>query len=139
MGNAIWLFLALPQWYFSAIFRPFAEGLFTAIPSLGIVCLAIGIILGVIGRKPSLLIFLFLPAMSQALVAAAGLMRGTLRYEAYEPILWAFLLLQVTVAGYLVYRLKNARPAAAALGIFTISYAFFAWFVAAMAFGDTWV
>ena len=49
------------------------------------------------------------------------------------------MLLQIAGAGYIVWRLEGARWPAAAIAIFTSSYAFFAAFVAAMAFSDTWV
>lgn len=39
MGNAIWLFFALPEWYFSTILQPFSAGPLTVIPALGIVSL----------------------------------------------------------------------------------------------------
>jgi len=139
MGNAAWLFLALPAWYFSTILAPFSAGVLTAIPALGILCLAIGVVLGIVKRKTSLMIFLLLPAASQILVVIAGFMRGSLRYDANQPILWTFLLLQIAAAGYIVWRLKGARRPAAALAVFTSSYAFFAAFVAAMAFSDTWL
>ncbi len=83
--------------------------------------------------------FLLLPVASQVLVVVAGFMRGSLREEANQPILLAFLLLQIAVAAYFVFRLNGARLSAAALAVFTVSYALFAAFVAAMAFSDTWL
>lgn len=139
MGSAIWLFLALPGWYFSTILAPFSAEILTAVPAIGIVSLAIGAVWGLIKRRRGLLIFLLLPAAGQVLVVAAGFMRGSLREEVAQPILLAFLLLQIAVAGYLVFRLKGARLPAAALTVFTVSYAFFAAFVASMAFNDTWL
>lgn len=139
MGNAIWLFFALPKWYFSTILAPFSVGPLTGIPALGIVALAIGAVWGSIMRRRGLLIFLVLPAASQVLVIVAGFMRGQLAAEVHEPILLAFLLLQTGVAGYFVFRLSGARLPATALAIFTLSYALFSAFVATMAFNDSWL
>ena len=139
MGNAVWLFWAVPTWYFSTLLKPFSAGALSAVPAFGAVCLAIGAVWGIRRRKANLLIFLLLVAASQALVVVAGVMRGSLRGGAGQPILGTFLLLQVAIAGYLVWRLKGTRWAAAALAIFTSSYAAFAAFVAAMAFSDDWL
>lgn len=42
MGNAIWLFFALPDWYFSSILAPFSAGVLSTIPAAGIICLLVG-------------------------------------------------------------------------------------------------
>ena len=81
MDNAVWLFLAVPAWYSSAIISPFGAGPLTEIPALGIASLAVGIVLGILSRKTSLLIFLLLPAASQILVVVAGLLRGAFRSD----------------------------------------------------------
>lgn len=138
MGNAVWLFLVLPQWYFKTILAPFSAGPLTAIPALGVVCFAIGIVLGIRARAPSLLFFALLALASQAYVALAGFLRGAF-HTSNDPVFFVFLVVQVVLAGYLIYRLKGARLPAVFLAIFTSSYAFFASFVAAMSFGDTWL
>jgi hypothetical protein len=137
MGNAIWLFFALPDWYFSTILAPFSTGVLTVVPAVGIVALAVGAAWGVAKRRLGLSAFLVLPAASQALVVVAGFMRGTVGNA--EVIIWTFLLLQAVAAGYFVFRLKGARLPASALAVFALSYAFFASFVASMAFSDVWV
>jgi len=137
MGNAVWLFLATPAWYFSTVLAPFSAGPLTAIPALGVLSLALGVTLGALKRERGLLVFALLPLASQALVAVAGFMRGMLRES--TPLIWAFLLLQVAVAAYLVWRVKRARLAAVALAVFAASYAFHAGFIASMAFTDTWL
>lgn len=139
MGSAIWLFFALPEWYFSTILAPFGAGVLTAIPAVGIVALAFGVIWGAARRQLGLLIFLSLPVASQVLVAVSGFMRGGLGDHESEVVLWTFLLLQAAAAGYFVFRLKGARLPASALAIFALSYAFFASFVASMAFSDVWL
>ena len=142
MGNAIWLFLAVPAWYCSTIVSPFSAGLLSAIPALGILSLTIGVVVGIAKRELGLLIFLLLPAASQILVVVAGFKRGAFQHDANQLALWiigTFMLLQIVGAAYIVWRLKGARGPAAAIAIFTSSYALFAAFVAAMAFSDNWL
>jgi hypothetical protein len=142
VGNAIWLFLAVPVWYSSTVLSPFSGGLLSAIPALGILSLAIGVVVGIAKRQIRLLIFLLLPAASQILVVVAGFKRGAFQHDANQLALWiigTFMLLQIAGAAYIVWRLKGARGPAAAIAIFTSSYAVFAAFVAAMAFSDDWL
>jgi hypothetical protein len=143
MGNAVWLFWAVPAWYFSTLLMPFGAGPLSAIPASGAVGLVIGAGWGVIKRKTNLLIFLMLILASQALVVVAGFLRGSLRGTTnqltLQTLLGTFLLLQIAIAGYFVWRLKGARWPAVALAIFTSSYAAFGAFVAAMAFSDDWL
>ncbi len=113
MGNAVWLFWAVPYWYFSTLLMPFGNGPLSEIPALGAVCLIIGAGWGIIKRKTSLLIFLLLIVASQALVVVAGfshgLLRGTTNQITLQTLLGTFLLLQIVIAGYFVWRLKGAR------------------------------
>jgi hypothetical protein len=143
MENAVWLFWAVPAWYFSTLLMPFGAGALSAIPASGVVCLVIGAIWGIKNQKTHLLIFFLLVVASQILVVAAGFSRGSLRGAAnqliLQTLLGTFLLLQIVIAGYFVWRLKGARWPAAALAIFTSSYAAFGAFIAAMAFSDDWL
>ena len=93
MGNAVWLFFSLPMWYFSTITAPFASGVLTAVPALGIVSLVVGVVWGAIKRRLGLMIFLVLPVASQALMVVAGFMRGLPQFSL--PVLSTFLLLQI--------------------------------------------
>jgi tetrahydromethanopterin S-methyltransferase subunit C len=142
VGNALWLFRAVPVWYCSTIASPFGAGYLTAIPALGILSLAIGVVAGFAKRELSLLIFLLPLAASQILVVVAGFLRGAFIRDPNYLALWiigTFMLLQIAGAAYIVWRLKGARWPAAAIAIFTSSYASFAAFVAAMAFTDSWL
>ena len=97
---------------------------------------------GFVGHETSLWIFLLLPAASQILVVVAGFKRGAFQHDANQLAPWiigTFMLLQIVGAAYIVWRLKGARGPAAAIAIFTSSYALFAAFVAAMAFSDNWL
>ena len=139
MGNALWLILALPEWFFPSVLMPFAAGPLTLIPALGTVCLAIGIGLGVMKHKPALWLFLIPALFCEALVGIAGLFRGELRGSASEWALVAFLIFQLALCGYLVWRVRGARTAAVPLALFSLTYAMYAAFIASMAFSDSWM
>jgi hypothetical protein len=139
MGNAFWLFFALPQWYFSAALNPLSEGVLTAVPAVGSLCLAIGVIWAAVNRQMLTLIFLISPAASQLFVAAAGFLRGEVHGSTTGAALIVFLILQLVLISYLVYRLHGARFAASAFAVFCMSYALAAAFVASMAFNDSWL
>lgn len=139
MGDAIWLILALPEWFFSTVLMPLAAGPLTLIPAIGTVCLVVGIVLGAMKRKASLLLFLVPASLSELLVGVAGFLRGQMRGNPTDWLLGAFLIFQFLLCGYLIWQAKGARVAAAPLAVFSVSYATFAAFVAAMAFNDTWL
>jgi len=108
VGYAIWLFLAVPEWYFLTGLSPFltglspfSEGFLGAIPALGIPPLAVGVVVGFAKRQIGLLIFLLLPAASQILVVVAAFLRGAFRHDTNQLTLWiigAFMLLQIAGA-----------------------------------------
>ena len=131
--------VALPSWYFETILNPLAVGPLTAIPAFGAMCLGIGVILALIGRERRLLLFLVPLAISEILVALAGALRGDVPESAGGPILLVFVIAQSLFSIYLVYRMKGARWAASALALFSLTYALFAAFIAAMAFTDSWL
>lgn len=139
MGNAIWLFFALPEWYFLSILAPFSAGVLSMIPAAGIVCLLVGAVWGAMKRRPGLLLFLLLPLASQVLVAVAGFMRGEVSHGVSEIVLSAFFWGQAAVAAFFVFRMNGARLPAGFLGLFSLSYAVFASFVASMSFSDVWL
>lgn len=138
MGTAVWLFLAQAEWYFPCILSPLSAGPLTWVPSIGIVALLAGIILGIKAGRPSLLLFGLLAFASHLFVAVAGFFRGAI-HESNMLIVCSFLLLQLAAAVYLVYRLKGVRLSATLLALFTLSYAWFAAFIASMSFNDTWL
>ena len=139
MGNAIWLLLVLPQWFLETITQPFSMGYLTAVPALAVFCLPIGIGLGFLQRKRSLLLYIILPFGSECLVAIAGLFRGKVPENVANPITLIFLLAELLGALLLIWKSAGGRAAAAFLSTFALGYAFFATFVAAMAFGDNWI
>jgi len=142
VGNLMWLPLALPRWYIDGATHPFAAGALTLLPAVGMVSLVLGVVLGALSRRSGLLWFVSLFVLSEALVAAAGLMRGQAPLGGSTLLnvgLWTFLGVQLAVSGYLIYRTKGARLSAAALGLHSVAYAATASFVAAMSFTDTWL
>ena len=139
MGNAIWLFTALPKWFLSSVLSPFSAGALTLIPAIGTVCLAIGIVLAVRLRAKALWSFVVPALISQAFVAVAGFFRGAFDSSTAEPILGTFLAIQLVLSLYLVYRQRKTWLPATLLAAFSISYAFHAWFIATMAFTDNWL
>lgn len=139
MGNALWLTLALPAWFFSAIAQPFQGGTLTEIPALGVLCLAAGLVRGLFQRRLDLLWFAAPVIGSELFDALAGFFRGHVAAPVANPATLAFLVAEGAVALFLVVRLKGARWAASGLGLFATSYALFAAFVASMAFSDSWL
>ncbi|WP_333570998.1 hypothetical protein [Sphingomonas sp.] len=143
MGDAIWLFTALPTWYLGAAMMPFSGGVLTLVPAIGLFAFAVGIVLCAIMRRRALLWFLALFAASELLVALAGIMRGEVRaVGSSTPLslgLNLFLGAQILASGYLIYRIKGARAPAAALSVFSVTYAATAAFVASMSFSDSWL
>lgn len=139
MDSAIWLFASLPEWFLSSIASPLSAGGLTLIPAVGTVCLALGVILAIKHRAKALWIFVVPAVMSQGLVAIAGLFRGALDRSSTELILMSFLVGQLALVLFLLYRQRRSWLPAALLSAFNLSYAFFAWFIATMAFTDQWL
>jgi hypothetical protein len=132
----------VPADYGSTIVSPFSAGALSAIPALSIVSLAIGVVVGITKRETRLLRFLLPVAASQIFLAVAGFEQGAFRHDANQLALWiigTFVLLQIAGAAYIVWQLKGARGPAAAIAIFTSSYALYAAFIASMAFHGDWV
>lgn len=139
MNSAVWLFVLVPQWYFATLAHPFEAGLVSLIPVGGIVCLVVGVILGARNRQWALFRFAASVVISAAFVAAAGVLRDRLAEEIGLLATFVFFAFQLVLAVYLVYRAKDARPAAVALALFCLSYALFTGFVAALAFSNDWL
>jgi hypothetical protein len=139
MDNAIWLFQALPKWYFSTVVHPLSAGPLSALPALGVISLVVGLKLGLRGREPRLLLFFIPFAFSQIFVATAGALRGQLPGASSGLPLLLFIVAQVVLVAYLIYSLAGARRAAVALAAFSLTYALFADFVASMSFSNEWL
>lgn len=138
MGNAIWLAVAVPRWFFEGALRPFSAGILSLIVFIGTVCLLIGAICGLIQRHKKLLLFLLPLIASEILVIISGFYRGQVPSGGGKWML-VFLVTEALMAGFLVYRLKGARVSASFLAIFCVAYAWFASFVAGMSFSNIWL
>jgi hypothetical protein len=140
IGNALWLVSALPLWYLSPVANPLGAGFLSLVPFIGSLALVVGAVVGILQRRPPLLIFVVSPFISECYVAVAGALRGQLRGNAGLVPASLFAVIQAAfLIWFLIYRLKGANLAASALALFCASYASFAWFVGAMAFADDWL
>jgi hypothetical protein len=137
MGNALWLFFALPDWYFTTILMPFSAGPVTAIPASGIIALAAGLAFAIAGREPSILWGLVSVAASHLLVSVAGLFRGQL--EDSGLVFLGFLFAQLVGLVYMVFVSHESRRAGLCIAWFCGTYALFAAFIASMSFADSWL
>lgn len=141
LGNAIWLFLSTPYWFFSflgVVLKPDAF-VFGLISWSGTIGLLAGVLLGIRGRHSRLLWFAISPLLSQLLVVAAGLARGQVPGDPASWINGAFLVMQAGFLAFLVFRFRGLRAPAISLAVFGLSYALFAAFIAGMAFTDDWL
>lgn len=135
----LWLLLEFNQGYFIAALPPFSLHLFSLNSVVGLISLLVGFVWGILRKKRGLLVFIAPILASQGLVVLSGYTRGVLQPGTAEPLMFAFLLLQMGAAGFIVFKMKDARVPAAALALFTSSYAFHATFVATMAFTENWL
>src|SRR5690349_18277919 len=101
MGNALWLFGALAQWYFSALAMPFAGGLLTAVPASGAVALAASVILALFRRETGVIWLTLGVMLSHALVFVGGLMRGMLDNNGLVTL--PFLGMQLALSILMIY------------------------------------
>lgn len=134
MEKAAELFVLLPKWFYLSLLHPFWFGPLSSFPALSMICLVAGLVLGIIRRQARLLLFLIPIAMSQALVTAIGLVGESGFWGVDQVIYWCFLVLQIALSVWLAYHAGTAQPAALALAVFSIIYAFMATFVAATAY-----
>ena len=139
MGDAVWLFFGLPQWFFWNLVDPFGVGPLSIVPFVGILCLVAGVILGV--RKRATFLWRFgLPVLaSHALVAVAGFLRGALDASHVQIVVLSFMVVILGWSLFLVYKAKGSRIAALLLAVFSLSYAAYASFVSVMSFTDNWM
>ena len=137
MGDAIWLFLALPTWYFSIVTAPFAASYLTAVPASGILSLFAGAGLALARREAGVLWAFVGIVLSHGLVVIAGWFRG--QFEQPGALLLAFIGLQFLIVGLVIALCRRSRLAGLLVGWFMATYGLFAAFIAGMAFPDTWL
>ena len=137
MADALWLNTILPQWYFMTIIAPFGAGVLTAIPASGIVTLVAGVILAIMRRERFVLFALLPVAAAHLYVTVAGFFRGQLPDSSF--LFSGLMLVELLFVGALILYARHSKLAAALLGWFCLTYSFFAAFIGAMAFSDTWL
>jgi hypothetical protein len=103
------------------------------LPVVGLASLVIGIVLGVVYRRPQLFLFLIPFALSVLLLAFVGASNVSSPRQ-LDPLLFTFTAVEIVITGYLIYQLKEARLPAIALAGLSISYAVFSAFEAAITF-----
>lgn len=139
MNNALWLFFALPRWYFES-FQISQDSILTAIPSSGIAALVLGAIISFWGRRNLNLLWIMASiATSQAYVAIAGLFRGQMSAGSNDWPFFCMAFTQLVILAVLLWRSRGNRIAAAFLSWFGITYALVAAFIGRMAFIDAWL
>lgn len=106
---------------------------------IGVLGLVLGLVLAV-SRRDKRLLWLLLPLLvTQVFLFAAGLLRDQVDGPILQWTLSGFLLAQIVLTVLLILRLKGARLPAAGLGVFGLSYAWTAQFIASMSFSGAWL
>lgn len=124
MDRALQALIALPNWFFSSVLRPFEAGWLTLIPAIGtLLCLA-GVVAAMRSQNRQL-IFFFVPfGLSELFVALAGFGYGTYAdRDALTPVMIGFGVL--AVAATILATLRNLKtPVTAGLLFgFSLTYA----------------
>lgn len=134
----MWLSASLLEWYFDAVSAGADLGIIGIMAKLGATALVVGVVLGVVGKQRPLLLFLLPIATAHAYVAAAAFFEGSMSYPShYEAVAVPFLLTQLAICLYLVF--KTARVAALFLAIFVLTYSWHAGFIGGMALSGDWL
>lgn len=137
----MWLSYSLADWYLEAVFtRTFNLWPLDVIAKVGALALVVGIVLGLAYRERRLLWFLVPVASGHGFVLMSAVYANSmLRPSRSEGVTVPFLVVELVVCAYLVYRLTGSRLAASLLSAFTLSYACFAAFIAQMSLTGDWL
>ena len=135
----MWLSVSLLEWYFGAVFSTARDmGIIGIMPKVGAIALLTGVIFASTQRQRSLLLFIIPVVTAHVFVAAAGLFERSIPYPSHDgAITIPFLLVQLTICTYLVFR--TGRLASLFLAIFALTYSWFAGFIGAMALTGDWL
>jgi hypothetical protein len=142
LPDAIRLFYALPGEFFISLLLLFAPrhlNALTAIPLAGVICFVAGLAIAFKRSANGILLNLLPIVPSQILVAIAGYFLGRVSGGAATAIVAAFLVLQLVLIGYIIYRSRRPRLPWFLLGFASFCYALVAALTATMAFSDTWL
>jgi hypothetical protein len=137
MDDILWLFVSTPKWFVLNSVR--FDGPRNALPAVGMAALLVGLILATMRREWRLTAFLVPFLCSQVLLVIAALAHGRISEGAANPILYAFLALQLVLAAILIWRFGDSRLAASALAVFSICYALFAALTATSTMAHSWL
>ena len=135
----MWLSVFLLEWYFDAVFSSAPDlGIIGIMPKVGATALLTGVVFGLVERQRSLLLFVIPIVTAQVFVAAAGLFERSIAYPADDgAVTVPFLLVQLAICTYLVF--KTGRAGSLSLAIFALTYSWFAGFISAMALTGDWL
>ena len=139
----MWLVLSSQWWFLIAALDPRVDLPFRLGATLSIVFLVAGIVLAV--RRPHRMLWWAAASalLSVGFVALGAAFQGVIPHDlpgwAATALFSAFGISQIVCLVTLVWRSSGARWAAAMLAGFCLPYALWSYFVAGMAFSDTWV
>jgi phosphoglycerol transferase MdoB-like AlkP superfamily enzyme len=131
LSDTIQMTLSLLPMFFWRVLWIFANPL-AWISAVGVGCFVPGVVIGVGQRSAGLFAFFVPVVLSHLLFFAAKLdamrVQNLAYYEGRDSAVWSwamptFLLLQLGLCGFLIYRLRTRRLAASLLSIFTLTFA----------------
>jgi hypothetical protein len=139
--GAVWMLRMLVETYFLSFLKPFSDFFpLSLIGAVGTLALTVGVVACVrTGWRP-LRLFALPVAFSVALIMLSSALWEQVRTDATINIITAvFLGGQLLAALFLVWLLRRAWLAAVPLAIFSMTFAVFAMFIAAMALTGNWL
>ena len=118
------LFVAVPTMYFRLLHTDL--GFISIVAWVGLLCLAGGLIMGLLGKRKELLWF-FVPALLSHFFlvfyfAAVFLLQSVSPSKVTDIVSLAFVVIEASILLALIIRLKGARIPAAALSVFCGAY-----------------
>jgi len=141
MESILVSFWLLPYWYLGAldaISKPDAF-LFGFVSWAGIIGLVFGLLWGIVNRQAPLCWFVISPVLSNVMFGITGLFARQLDPFVTGRLFLGFLLVQLAILSFLVFRSRGMRIPAISLSVFGFCYAWFAGFVGAMALTSAWL
>jgi len=138
MNNGLQLTISSLEWFGEAIFQNGGD-LLTAVPTIGALSLALGLVLALFQRDRRLLFFLLPIAGSLVFVFVAGILDRSVAAGTSGFVVAVFVIAQLLASAYFVVRLAGSRLAATAIATFSICYALHSAFIAGMSFTGDWI
>lgn len=134
--GSLWV---LPWWYFGSLVLWPGAPVLQIVPWAGVIGLCVGLAWGTVKQQAALCRLAVSPVLSHAMVGIAFLFAGQMELSISYWLTSGFLLVQLAILSFLVFRFKGMRIPAVSLSIFGMSYALFAAYVGGMALTNTWL